>query len=301
MNTQNENTQTPRPFGYWIKAVDRLMAAEFATAFESEGATRRDWRLLNVIDGTAPSDRPLHPGKLHGLVERGWVAPDGDGWTLTDEGRAAKDRLGAAVDGIRATMTDAAGLDDLATTLATLEKIAVAYGWDESTPLPRGRRGLGRRGFGHRHPFGRRHGFGPEGGQGFGPDGGHGSGAEGFGSDDEGPHAGRRHGFGRGFRPGFRPGLGRDFGPGIGRDFGPGFRPGFGPGFGSDRARDAEHGCRQHGHGPRFAPEHGHDAAHGQPREGHEPHRHAGHRAARAAQHAYERGFDAGYSRGRDA
>jgi len=269
MNTQNENTQTPRPFGYWIKAVDRLMAAEFAAAFESEGASRRDWRLLNVIDGTATSDRPLHPGKLRGLVERGWISRDGDGWTLTDEGRAAKERLSTAVDGIRATMTDAVDPDDLATTLATLEKIAVAYGWDENTPLPRGRRGLGRRdgqrGFGHRHPFGRRHGFGPDA----------------FGSDDDGPHAGRRHGFG----PGFRPGRGRDFGPGFDRSFGP------------DRMRDAEHGCREHGHDA----EHGGHGHHGRPHEGHGAHRHGGHRAARAAQHAYERGFDAGYSRGRDA
>ncbi|MGM7670453.1 MarR family winged helix-turn-helix transcriptional regulator [Microbacterium sp. A93] len=163
---ENNNTANSRPFGFWLKAVDRLMAAEFASAFDSEGITRREWRLLNVIDGTAPSghpksDRPSQPRKLPAhklarLIELGWVT-DADGtWTLTDEGRTAKERLGSVVEGIRAKVTDAVPAEDLATTIATLEQLARAFGWDEETPLPRGR---GHRGFGHRHGFGR-HGHG---------------------------------------------------------------------------------------------------------------------------------------------
>src|SRR5690606_6877617 len=53
MDTMNTD-ENSRPFGFWLKAVDRLMAAEFARAFESEGITRREWRLLNIVDGTAP-------------------------------------------------------------------------------------------------------------------------------------------------------------------------------------------------------------------------------------------------------
>ncbi len=78
--------------------------------------------------------------------------PEGDGWTLTDEGRAAKDRLGTLVDGIRAKVSSAVSNEEMATTLASLEKIARAFGWDEETPLPRGRR----------HGFG-----GPRHGRGF--------------------------------------------------------------------------------------------------------------------------------------
>ncbi|WP_091227879.1 hypothetical protein [Microbacterium sp. 3J1] len=177
MNTPDtQNTDSPpRPFGYWLDAVDRLMAAEFASSFADEHADRRDWRLLNAVDGTVPARRPLNPHKLHSLVERGWVIAEGDGWTLTDDGRAAKERLGAIVDGIRAKVGDAVSPEDLATTIASLEQIARAFGWDENTPLPRGR---GR---------GRRHGFG----------------AHGF-----------RHGFGRAFGPrGFRRGFGHDHGP----------------------------------------------------------------------------------------
>lgn len=171
MNSTSENEQTPRPFGYWLKAVDRLMAAEFATAFESFGVARRDWRLLNRIDGTVDSGTdPIPVHKLGRLIELGWVT-DADGtWILTDEGQDAKERLGAIVDGIRAKVTDAVPADDLATTIATLEQLARAFDWDENTPLPRGRRhrhgsghGFGREphGFGRGHAHGHGHGFGP--------------------------------------------------------------------------------------------------------------------------------------------
>lgn len=178
MNTTDTNQDSSRPFGYWLKAVDRLMAAEFAAAFESFGVTRREWRLLNVIDGTVPGeakgDRPLPIHKLGRLIELGWVTDAGDAWTLTDEGRDAKERLGALVDGIRAKVTDAVPAEDLATTMATLEQLARAFGWDENTPLPKGRgrhhgggrRGNGRGGFGRRG-FGRS--FGRDLGDGFGP------------------------------------------------------------------------------------------------------------------------------------
>lgn len=246
MNTsESQNPEnTSRPFGYWLKAADRLMAAEFATAFEGEHATRRDWRILNIIDGTVPSPRSLNGHKMHRLVERGWVVADGDGWTLTDEGRAAKERLGAIVEGIRAKVSDAVSAEEMATTLASLEKIARAFGWDEETPLPRGRRhGFGGprhghgfpRGFGH--PFGRGFGRGPE--HGFGPDAGrdadaahhcrhgepgaehrghgrghdeHGRGHGHAGHDDRrghGPHRAERiaqHAFERGFDAGFTRG-----------------------------------------------------------------------------------------------
>lgn len=274
-DTQNTDN-TSRPFGFWIKAVDRLMAAEFSSAFEGEHASRHDWRILNVIDGTAPARRPLNAYKLHDLVERGWVVADGDGWTLTDEGRSAKERLSGIVDGIRAKVTDAVSPEDLETTLASLEQIARAFGWDEETPLPRGR--------------GRRHGFGPRGfGRGFDPD----------------------HGFGPGFGPG--RGFGRRPGHpfGRGRDADSGFRPGHEHGrehgadaeFGADSGF-ADHDCAHRGHRghDRFAHERG-GREHGDHRgHGFGPgHSRGDHRTARAAQHAYERGFDAGFSRGRDA
>lgn len=144
MNTQNPET-TPRPLGFWLKTVDRQLAAQFATAFEAEGASRRDWRLLNIIDGTAESDRPLRGPRVRALAERGWIARANDTWTLTEEGRAAKERLSVAVEEVRARVRGAVPADDLATTLSTLETLARSLGWDENAPRPRKVRGR----FGH--------------------------------------------------------------------------------------------------------------------------------------------------------
>ncbi|MGO2747817.1 hypothetical protein [Microbacterium sp.] len=263
MNSINNNEETSRPFGFWLKATDRLMAAEFAAAFESFGVTRREWRLLNRIDGTVSGDaRPVSAHKLGRLIDLGWVT-DADGtWTLTDEGRAAKESLGGIVDGIRAKITDAVPAEDLATTVATLEQLARAFGWDENTPLPRGggrrhgghghggrRHGHGHRGFGYGHGFGYEHGFGHKHGfgheQGFGH-GGRGFGHEGHGSPEMGAHESCRHG-----------------------------------------EHDFAHGREGHrGHGG----PHGHRGGHG----------HARARFARFAQGAYERGFEAGFTRGHD-
>lgn len=168
MKSISDDEQTPRPFGYWLKAVDRSMAAEFAAAFESEGITRREWRLLNRIDGTVADDaRPLPVHKLDRLIELGWVTDAEGTWTLTDDGRSAKERLAVIVEGIRKKVNDAAPAEDLAITMATLEQVALAFGWDENTPLPRDR-GRGRRHGWHGfdphdlkpHDLGR-HGFGP--------------------------------------------------------------------------------------------------------------------------------------------
>lgn len=195
MNSIQNNEENTRPFGFWLKAVDRLMAAEFAAAFESFGVSRREWRLLNRIDGTVTDDaRPIPAHKAARLLELGWVTDTDGTWTLTDEGRDAKERLGAIVEGIRAKVTDAVPAEDLATTMATLEQLARAFGWDENTPLPRGR--------------GRRHGSGHGFGHGFDR---RGSERRDFGHGDFGPrafgHGDFRHGgFGHG---GFdRPGSG---------------------------------------------------------------------------------------------
>ena len=98
MNTDDNNTTTSRPFGFWVTAVDRLLRAEFATVFDDEGITRRDWRMLNRLDGTVADDRPLRGPKLRRLVELGWVQRTRDGWKLTDAGTLAKQRLSTAVD-----------------------------------------------------------------------------------------------------------------------------------------------------------------------------------------------------------
>lgn len=196
-NTPDQNTPDEtdrRPFGFWLKLVDRRISEEMETLFAADGITRRDWRMLNLLAGTAHDEQlaeRLHarPHALHRLAERGWVA--GFPPEITDAGREARDRLETQVTALRERVAGAVSPEDFATTLRSLEAIARELGWDESQPLPRGRRG-GRRFGGRLHEhhegaerFGRRHGFGR------------------FEHADEqehcGPHAGfghRRHGFG---------------------------------------------------------------------------------------------------------
>ena len=172
MENITENT-TPRPFGLWLRTVDRLLAREFETAFESEGITRRDWRLLNLLskDAMAPelAERIQRHGgkKLRALAERGWVVESEGRWVLTESGREARERLSETVSGIRARVAGAVSEEDFATTIATLEAVARQLGWTPGERMPRGHR---RHGFAPRHGFGPGRGFG----HGFGPRAGHG-------------------------------------------------------------------------------------------------------------------------------
>lgn len=190
----------PRPLGYWLKAVDRLIDREFETAFADLDATRRDWRLLNVIGGDVTDERLLakldaRPDRLLPLVERGWVAGEPGAWTLTDAGRDALDTLGDRVSAIRSRVGGAVSSDDYATTLASLEAVARELGWSEVDADAWRRAGRsGRRG---RGPWGMRPGPGfrrfgrPSFGPGFGP--GHGPAFD-PGAHDDCPHPGHAHG-----------------------------------------------------------------------------------------------------------
>lgn len=209
-----QSEPTGRPFGFWLKLVDRRLSEEMETLFAADGITRRDWRILNLLAGEVRDERlterlSAKPHALHRLVERGWI--DGMPPKVTDAGRAARVRLEDQVRALRERVAGAVPAEDFATTLRTLEAVARELGWDESQPLPRGHRG-GRRG--HAGHGGRRHGFG----------GWHGARMHhGFGAPAgaEGPdaHAGHESHEGHGGRFEHRPGFGPGFGP----------RPGFGP------------------------------------------------------------------------
>lgn len=257
-DTQNpEGAPAPaRPFAYWLKAADRLLAAEHESALRRAGLTRRDARLLNTVAGTAASPHPLDERRMRHLIARGWAATTPEGWTLTDEGRAAKDRLDPIAEELRARIAEAVSPEDLDTTLASLERIAIALGWEEGAPLPRrhrsdrGRGSREHRGHGDHHehrgrrPFGRGEGFGPRG------------------EDD---HRGRHEGFG------------------------PGFGPHRGPRFASEDRISADPACHGHEHGT------GRDrsAGRGHGRRDHGAHRVA-HLAQRAYERGFDAGYGRG-------
>ncbi|MBD3943052.1 hypothetical protein IF188_15255 [Microbacterium sp. NEAU-LLC] len=283
MNQNEESTDIPRaerPLGYWLRTVDGLITRAFAEALDAEGVSRRDWMLLNVLSGDvdAPglAERLARKGKrLRSVEDRGWVTQQGDGtWTLTDLGRAEKERIGTIVDSIRSRVADAIGDDSYTQLTASLEAIARELGWDETTAAERGfgRPGFGGPGFG-RPPFGAP-GFGPD----FAP------------------------GVGQKFGAGFDPALRYGFGPNRHRGFGPGR-----PGRPADRDDEPLRG-RGHGHGHSHSHDRADDEGHDHPHAGHGHHDHPHHRGdhghhggGRRAQEAYERGFDAGFARGRES
>jgi len=281
-----------RPLGYWLRAVDGLLTREFATALETEGISRREWMLLNVLSGDidAPElrERLARKGKrLRGLEERGWAEEQGDGtWVLTDLGRAEKERLGGIVDGIRARVVAAVGDDEAYAALTgSLEAVAREFGWDEkATGRERGFGGFGRPGFGP----GFRPAFGPGFGGGFGP--GFGRRRRSFDTDVHDGH-GRHGGFAHG-RPGHPAERFDEPMRGYGDEGCHGDHPHAGhrhghvhEGQGHPHGGHGERGG--HGHG-----QHGHGLGHGHGQHGH---------GGRRAQQAYERGFDAGFARGRES
>ena len=156
----NNNTENTRPFGYWLRSVGTLVDGELAVAFENEDASRGDWMLLNAVSGDKPgrADRLARKGKrLRTLEDRGWIVRVDDGWELTDDGRAAKERLGVTAGGTRARASGPVPPDAFPTTMDSLEAMARELGWEEGMRMPR--RGFGRR-FGHGFGHGHGHGFG---------------------------------------------------------------------------------------------------------------------------------------------
>ncbi|WP_455133833.1 hypothetical protein [Microbacterium aurum] len=249
----NEENDTTRPLGYWLRAVDGLLTRAFAEALAAEGVDRRDWMLLNAVSGDidAPglTERLARKGKrLRSFEDRGWALEKGDGtWELTDLGRAEKERLGAIVDGIRTRVTGAVGDEGYAQLTASLEAIARELGWDETAAAERG--------------FGR-----PRFGRGFGP---------GF----AGP------GFGR------AP-FGAGFGPHRHGGFGPG-RPGRPADHDGEPMHGRSECGERHGHPHAGPGRHGHphEGGHDHPRHGHHRRGHGGRRAQEAYERGFDAGF----------
>jgi hypothetical protein len=231
-----ENTTEPlptdrHPLGFWLRAVDGLITREFAAAFDGEPVDRRDWMILNALDGSV--DESLaervrerlarRPKRLVRLAELGWIASSEGRWTLTEEGRAAKDRLASRVDDVRRRVAGAVSDEDFATTRRTLEAIARDLGGDDPQALraaARGPRGFGRHGHGHRRNrnHGHGHGFGHGQGHGFGHGHGYGHGHQEH--EGHGGHEGRGA-FGHEDHGGFGPHAHHGFGPRAHHGFGP--------------------------------------------------------------------------------
>jgi hypothetical protein len=161
INSTDSPSASPRPFGFWLKVIDRRLDEAMRDLFAEEGLTRRDWRRLNLVAGTVTDPRmseklAARPERVEPLVERGWVEGEPGAWGLTEAGEAARASLHERVATLRAKVAGAVSPEDFVTTMASLEAIAGELGWVEGERMPRHHG----RGFGRRHGgegFVRRH------------------------------------------------------------------------------------------------------------------------------------------------
>ena len=136
---------TPRPIGYWLKLVDRMIDEQFASTLEEHGVTRRQWQLLNVLTNepatvdaldaaVAPflsADRGESSAEhLAELVDSGWVIVSSTRYELTERGSTALERLTAVVGSQRTQMTQGLTQEQYDETLRVLETMARNLGWD---------------------------------------------------------------------------------------------------------------------------------------------------------------------------
>ena len=136
---------TPRPIGYWLKLVDRLIDEQFASTLEEHGVTRRQWQLLNVLSrepatveqldaAVAPflssDDGESSAEHLTELIESAWVDATSTGYELTDRGRTAFERLAEVVATQRTIVADGVTAEQYEQTVAVLERMARNLGWD---------------------------------------------------------------------------------------------------------------------------------------------------------------------------
>ena len=96
------DTAAERPIGYWLKKLDRLIDGQFERQLGDAGLSRRQWQILNLLQGGARSMPELQaelepflqdaPDELDdattGLLSRGWADSQNAVISLSETGEA---------------------------------------------------------------------------------------------------------------------------------------------------------------------------------------------------------------------
>jgi hypothetical protein len=136
----------PRPIGYWLRLVDRLVNDQFERTLDEHGVTRVQWQLLNVLAGGAASvtelDAAVSPylaaegglttvEHISELIDSGWINETQTNYELTERGHGARDRLSNVVAGQRTDMVEGVTEVEYVATVKTLEQVARNLGWSD--------------------------------------------------------------------------------------------------------------------------------------------------------------------------
>jgi DNA-binding MarR family transcriptional regulator len=129
----------PRPIGYWLKHLDRLIEDTFDRTLADDNLSRRHWQTLNALaSGPATSaelnaalepftgndPRALAP-VIDALTRRGWVRAEAEGrQALTVDGAAAHQRIRKDVDQARRLILRHVTTEEYAQVIDILQRMA---------------------------------------------------------------------------------------------------------------------------------------------------------------------------------
>ena len=132
------NTSSERPIGYWLKKLDRLIDEQFEEQLGEAGLSRRQWQVINLLEGDPRSvpelQSELEPflqedpddltDALSGLVTRGWVASQDNIVNLTETGQAQLKLIEAKVTELRQASMAGISPEEYQTTIDVLARMA---------------------------------------------------------------------------------------------------------------------------------------------------------------------------------
>jgi DNA-binding MarR family transcriptional regulator len=132
------NTGSERPIGYWLKKLDRLIDEQFEEQLGEAGLSRRQWQVINLLEGDPRSvpelQSELEPflqedpddltDALSGLVTRGWVASQENIVNLTETGQAQLKLIKAKVAELRQASMAGISPEEYQTTIDVLARMA---------------------------------------------------------------------------------------------------------------------------------------------------------------------------------
>jgi DNA-binding MarR family transcriptional regulator len=132
------NTGSERPIGYWLKKLDRLIDEQFEEQLGEAGLSRRQWQVINLLEGDPRSvpelQSELEPflqedpddltDALSGLVTRGWVASQDNIVNLTETGQTQLKLIKAKVTELRQASMAGISPEEYQTTIDVLARMA---------------------------------------------------------------------------------------------------------------------------------------------------------------------------------
>jgi DNA-binding MarR family transcriptional regulator len=132
------NTGSERPIGYWLKKLDRLIDEQFEQQLGEAGLSRRQWQVINLLEGDPRSvpelQSELEPflqedlddltDALSGLLTRGWVVSQDNIVNLTETGQAQLKLIKAKVTELRQASMAGISPEEYQTTIDVLARMA---------------------------------------------------------------------------------------------------------------------------------------------------------------------------------